>query len=201
LIAVRMHSWHSLLPAPLKAGGNVTDAFLQRGVLTYQEAARLVCHLPYQRNSVRGDSDSLLVLREKCGTCSTKHALMRRLAAEQDLDVALVLGIFEMDGQNTPGVETVLKKYGLAALPEAHCYLRGGEQRVDATLDRPAHSLIFLYEEDIAPEQIGDYKLKLHRQFLTQWVRAGSAGCRSVKEAWRIREECIRALSFASLEM
>ena len=142
MIAVRMHSWHSLLPTPLKAGGNVTDAFLQRGVLTYQEAARLVCQLPYQRNRNINDNDSLVVLRQECGTCSTKHALLRRLAAEQDLDVALVLGIFEMDGENTPCVQAVLEKYGLAALPEAHCYLRSNDQRVDVTCDRGNRRLL-----------------------------------------------------------
>ena len=199
-----MYSWHSLLPIPLKAGGNVTDAFRHRGVLTYQEAARFVCHLPYQRNSDINDNDSLVVLRQKCGTCSTKHALLRRLAVEQDIDIVLVLGVFEMDGHNTPGVQGVLEKYGLAALPEAHCYLRSNDQRVDVTRDRengPLPSLVFLHEEDIAPEQIGDYKLKLHRRFLGEWAsRIDAVRCRDVEDAWRIREECIRALSFAPVE-
>ena len=39
--------------------------------------------------------DPLIVLTENRGTCSTKHALIRRLAMEQDLDIALVLGAIE----------------------------------------------------------------------------------------------------------
>jgi hypothetical protein len=45
----------------------------------------------------------VIVLAEQRGTCSTKHALLRRLAIEQGLDIALVLGIYEMTERNTPG--------------------------------------------------------------------------------------------------
>jgi hypothetical protein len=41
------------------------------------------------------------------------------LAIEQNLDIVLVLGIYEMSEQNTPGVGAVLAKYGLTMLPEA----------------------------------------------------------------------------------
>ena len=53
-----------------------------------------------------------------------KHALLRRLAIEQELDIALVPGILEMTDRTTPGVGEVLKKYGLTAMLEAHCYPR-----------------------------------------------------------------------------
>ncbi len=77
--------------------------------------------------------DPLIVLTEQRGTCSTKHALLRRLAIEQNLDVALVLGIYEMAEQNTPGVGDILRKYELVLLPEAHCYLRMARRRIDVT--------------------------------------------------------------------
>ena len=110
----------------------------------------------------------MIVRTEKRGTCSTKHALLRRLAIEQNLDIALVLGIYEMSEQNTPGGGVVLAKYGLAILPEAHCYLRMAGKRIDVT--RAAYRGLaepiadFLHEEEIDPTQIPNYKTEIHKQ-------------------------------------
>ena len=57
------------------------------------------------------------------GTCSTKHALLADLARENRRHVALVLGIYEMDEDNTQEIGTVLDRNGLPCVPEAHCYL------------------------------------------------------------------------------
>jgi len=117
------------------------------------------------------------------------------------MDIALVLGIYEMTAQNTPRVARVLSKHGLAILPEAHCYLRMGEKRIDLTgavgqATGATAKLRFLYEEDIAPEQIVDYKVALHKKFLSTWMadNAGFGG-RSPAEVWEVREECIASLS------
>ncbi|HWO29322.1 MAG TPA: hypothetical protein VNO32_11045 [Candidatus Acidoferrum sp.] len=79
----------------------VTTAFLGIAKTDLRTAAQYVCGLPYGRNS--DPSDPVIVLAEQRGTCSTKHALLRRLAIEQGLDIALVLGIYEMTERNTPG--------------------------------------------------------------------------------------------------
>ena len=54
----------------------------------------------------------------------------------------------------------------------------------------------FLHEETIVPEQIGDYKVKLHQRFMQGWVsnNAEAVSGRDLEEVWRIREECIAAL-------
>ena len=191
-----LHSWDAFEAVVLKLGGEISDAFVQLGSLDYRAAGRFVSRLPYGRNkAVHG---SLIVLQEGRGTCSTKHAILRRLAIEQAVDVALVIGIYAMHERNTPGVGPVLRKYGLSSLPEAHCYLRFREKRVDVTrpikANRPERTARFLYEEDIAPEQIGEYKTGLHRRFLQRWI-AETADGRGLDEIWRIREECISALS------
>ena len=64
----------------------------------------------------------MAVLTEGCGTCSSKHALLAGLAAAQRLPVALMLGIYLMNERNTPGIGPVLARYGLAEIPEAHCF-------------------------------------------------------------------------------
>jgi hypothetical protein len=193
-----LQSWDALGTIDLKPAGIVTAAFYCLGTKDLRSAAKYIHSLPYGRNA---DPDySLVVLSEGLGTCSTKHALLRRLAIEQHFDIALVLGVYEMDEQNTPGVGKVLRKYGLAILPEAHCYLRTTGKRIDVTRDigpLPANSIsYFLHEEDIDPSQITGYKTALHKQYLSKWIADNSAcGGRSVSELWKIREECIASLS------
>ncbi|MGO9450098.1 MAG: hypothetical protein ACLQDV_03470 [Candidatus Binataceae bacterium] len=194
-----MHSWDALPDEILEPAGDVTRAFLRIGVRDYRAAARHLNHLPYGRNSSR--TETLAVLREGHGTCSTKHALLKELAIEQKLEVALVIGIYEMTERNTPGVGRVLAKYRLAYVPEAHCYLRYREDRVDVTralADGPSEPItLFLHEEEIALPQVGDYKVGLHQSFIRNWIARNpeAAGGRSFDEIWRIREECIAALS------
>ena len=185
-----------LLPNfPLTAVGSITSQFLALGIQDFAGAARHVWRLPYGRI---GDRAKLsLVLSEGHGTCTTKHALLAELAREHGVDVGLTLGIFEMDERNTPGVGAVLASHGLAAIPEAHCYLTYAGARIDLTRDVAGAAPIetFLHEEPITPAQIGDYKIALHRDFLAGWlVRSPAGGGRSLEEIWPIREACIAAL-------
>jgi len=192
-----MRSWDAFDPVVLKPAGDISSAFVRVGTLDYRAAAQFVSRLPYGRNT--NVSDPLIVIHERRGTCSTKHALLRRLAAEQGLGVTLVLGIYEMHERNTPGVGPVLEKHQLVSLPEAHCYLRFRGNRIDVTREIDAQaaeeSAHFLHEEDIAPEQIGNYKETFHRAFLSRWIAETGTVGRTVSEVWRIREECIMALS------
>ena len=176
----------------------VSTAFLSLAKADLRAAGQHVCELPYGRNG--HPDDPLAVLTELRGTCSTKHALLRRLAIEQGIDLVLVLGIYQMTERNTPGVGSVLQRHGLKTLPEAHCYLRVGDQRIDVTRQRARTGLEpishFLHEEEIDPSQITLYKIGVHQNFLKQWIteRRG-LGELSLASIWAIREECIAALS------
>ncbi len=97
-----------------------------------------------------------------------------------------------MDETNAPGVGPVLTVAGLAAVPEAHCYLIYDGTRVDLTWPEQVGALLpFMWEEAIRPEQIGDYKLARHRAFVGSWSaeRRLDAGL-----VWSTREACIAAL-------
>ena len=181
--------------ARLTGHGSVTSAFRALGIEDFADGARYLQRLPYGRVSRR--ADLRLVLSEGRGTCTTKHALLAELAREQAIDVALTLGIYLMDEHNTPGVGRVLAGYGLAAIPEAHCYLTWQGRRIDITRDAPAAVPIesLLHEERITPEQIGDYKIALHRRFMADWLVTGSAPGWTLEDLWRVREECIAWLS------
>jgi hypothetical protein len=175
----------------------VSTAFLKLATSDLRAAGQQVCELPYGRNS--SPDDPLTVLTEQRGTCSTKHALLRRLAIEQRIDLVLMLGIYEMNERNTPGVGAVLQRHRLKALPEAHCYLRFGNKRIDVTRQRASDLepiSYFLHEEEIAPNQITLYKIGVHKTFLQHWMAEGRGeGEMTLASTWAIREECIAALS------
>jgi hypothetical protein len=120
------------LPAmPLRGDGPATARFRAVGAVDFTAAARHLLRVPYGRISDR--RRFWLVLDEGRGTCSTKHALLATLAEEQDIDVQLVLAIYEMSERNTPGVGAVLDRHGLDCIPEAHCFLRYRGERIDIT--------------------------------------------------------------------
>ena len=175
---------------PLDPTLPIGGLFLQRGCGDFRSAVALVRSIPYGRTSSR--SDFRRVLDEGRGTCSTKHALLRGLAREHEQPVLLYLGIYEMSEANTPGVGQILERYGLTSVPEAHCYLRWHGAPIDATGIEggdPLRSL--LHEEEIEPEDVGEYKPAVHRRFLESWATASNL---DATRAWGAREACIRML-------
>ena len=178
----------------LDAGRPLSAKLIARGLRSFHEAGRWVQGLPYGRTS---DPPAYrLVLEERCGTCSTKHALLAAVARENRSPVHLMLGIYEMTGKNTPAVGPILERNGLSHLPEAHCYLRCGDVRIDLTFvpdsDRePIEEL--LAEREIPPSALGE-KPEWHREYLRGWLSRPGGPRISLDAIWRIREECIAAL-------
>ncbi len=134
-----------------------------------------------------------LVLVEKTGTCSTKHALLRALAIELNLDINLILGIYYMTESNTPGVGKVLAQTKYSYIPEAHCYLKYNDMRIDLTrfgINANEPILYFYNEITIEPDDIGTKKLNFHQSFIKK-----EFGYNSFEEVWKLRELCIAAIS------
>lgn len=184
----------SLPQAPIVATDDPISAlFTRHAITTFHDTIRRVGGLPYGRTTDR--SDYRLVLSEGRGACSGKHALLAALAAELQLPIELMLGIYEMNEQNTPGVGAALARAGLSSIPEAHCYLRYRGQRFDVTRggepQRP--SVVFLFEEAICPNGIGRYKIEFHRTFLANWLQKHDG--QDLDQVWQVREECIKALT------
>jgi hypothetical protein len=176
--------------------GKATDLLAPYGVQTFHEAILWVWKLPYGRTSDR--SNCLLVPVEQKGACSAKHAFLSAVAFEHSIPLELYLGIFLMNRENTPGIGSLLEDNGLTSIPEAHCYLKYENARYDFTVYEepsrchPTHE--FLYEEFILPVQIGNYKVTLHQAWLKKWLRDSKQAI-SFENLWKIREECIEALS------
>ena len=166
------------------------------GFKTFDALCNYIKVLPYGRNSER--SDFTLVLKENKGTCSTKHAFLKQIAIENnEPTVILCLGIYKMNDANTFGVGDILKQYNLEYIPEAHTYLKLNNTILDVT--RTVSSEVtfessLLSEDIIMPQQIGDYKVNSHKNYLKNWIKESNISY-TFKEIWSIREACIAALN------
>jgi phosphoglycolate phosphatase-like HAD superfamily hydrolase len=177
--------------------GQISSEFLKRRITTFKEAAEWVRQLPYGRNN---NKDSLVTLfSDNCGTCSTKHALLKKLCLENNFQgIELVIGLFKMNGKNTPEVSTTLRKHGLEFIPEAHNYLKYYGKIIDCTKPtfNPSEFVDDLIEElTIMPDQISSFKVEYHKNYLKNWLRSNSYIKMTDEELWTIREACIKDLA------
>lgn len=180
----------------IKAGAPLSQHCQELAILDFHGAVDYIFKLPYRRNSSK--ENLTLVFSEKCGVCSTKHAALAALALENDFKkLKLIIGIYQMNEKNTPGVGEVLGKSKLAFMPEAHTYLVFENERIDITRQVETEESPFvslLLEKEIQPSQIGKFKVGLHQEFLKKWILENEMEY-SLDEIWKIREDCIHALS------
>lgn len=129
---------------------------------------------------------------------AVQNILLKRLADENGSNsLKLVLGIFKMNSNNTPKIKDVLAKYDLKYIPEAHNYLRSNNHILDFTgigVNVVEFELALLEEIEISPDQITDYKVEFHKEFLSHWIEINKTPY-TLDELWKIREECIAALA------
>ena len=102
-----------------------------------------------------------------------------------------------MNEQNTPGIYPVLQNTAIDYIPEAHCYLQIKGIKLDfthqdANLDMIINDIIIT--EEIEADQIFEYKVAFHKNFLNQWLLAQDINL-SFEQIWNIREACILQLS------
>lgn len=181
----------------IKSMGQISKEFTDRNIVTFNQTSLFIRQLAYGRNA---DKNNLAtVFTDNCGTCSTKHALLKRLADENEFEkVKLIVGLFKMNKKNTPQVSSTLQKYNLEYIPEAHCYLKFEDKIIDLTKlnSKPTDFLDELIEEiEILPEQITDFKVNYHKNYLASWLDKNKQINLSLNELWEIREECIQKLS------
>ena len=102
-----------------------------------------------------------------------------------------------MNESNTSGIGTHITDHQLDYIPEAHCYLNINGQRLDLTnpdsdINRIKNDI--LSETEIKPDQVGQYKVKYHKNYIQSWVVDHKIKL-SFDEVWAIRELCIAELS------
>jgi hypothetical protein len=176
----------------IKPAGPISNEFLARNIHTFQHAANFVQQLPYGRNTDKTNLKA--VFTDNCGTCSTKHALLKTLADENNFDgFELVIGLFKMNATNTPRVANTLKTNGLEYIPEAHCYLKSGQEISDFTGPgfHPSNYANDLLEEKIiSPDQITAFKVAYQKNYLESWITKNKINI-TMENLWTIREQCI----------
>ena len=172
----------------------LSKSFQDLSIHSFSKAMRYVKNLPYGRNANREDFS--LVLTEQKGTCSSKHALLKSLADEnQHFEVKLMLGIFKMNGINTPKIKTVLEMHQLKYIPEAHNYLKIEGEIFDCTTANSSDIHFkndLINEIEIQPEDVIQRKIEIHQEFLKNWCKINDL---DFEEIWKIREICIIKLS------
>ena len=182
----------------LFTGSQVADCFLAKGVRTFADACLYIRNLPYGRNSDK--SNRLLVISERRGTCSGKHALLAELAREQHKPFELYLGFFKISKDTHPVIAPILERNNLSYYPELHAYLVSFGVKYDFTGEpNPIHpTLEFLKEFPVLPTQVESYKERAHKEFLENWlITEGLHNRLTLQQLWNIREECIAARSGA----
>ena len=168
---------------------------ISSGINTWEDLIEYVKNLPYARNSKRDDFS--LVLTEKKGSCSSKHALLKIIADENEIqDVKLILAIYKMNSQNTPGIGMVLIEQGLDYVPEAHCLLKINGEYFDYTSPQSAFKQIegdILSLKKIQPNFVICEKINFHQDFIKEWLKQANLNL-DFKKIWLIRENCIKNL-------
>ncbi|MDR2205609.1 MAG: hypothetical protein LBE36_05585 [Flavobacteriaceae bacterium] len=174
----------------------LTALVKNKAIKNWSELIEFIRNLPYGRNLNREDFS--LVITENKGTCSSKHAFLKKIADRNNFDnVKLILGIYKMNHRNTPKIGNILLDNGLEYIPEAHCYLKLNNKRIDITnKNSDIENLLkdIIEEIEIEPEQVNIFKTEYHRKHLKKWKQQENIKL-SFNELWTIREKCIENLT------
>ncbi|WP_378187716.1 hypothetical protein ACE939_05010 [Aquimarina sp. W85] len=181
---------------PLHANDRFTQIVRSKGIITWLQLLQYVRQLPYER--ITDSSNPSLILIEQKGTCSSKHAFLKQIADFNDITVDLVVGIYKMTEENTPGIGKCLKDNNLNYIPEAHCYLKKSNRIIDVTNMHNNHLFAesLLEEINMTADQVSIYKITYHQNFIKKWLTTQKdINTLTFDEVWRVREQCIKNLS------
>ncbi|WP_308993530.1 hypothetical protein QLS71_017690 [Mariniflexile litorale] len=180
----------------LSSNDELTKLAKGNGINSWNELTEFIKNLPYGRNKNRTELG--LVLSEKKGTCSSKHAVLKRIADLNNIpNIDLILGIYRMNELNTPEIGTELTNNSIDFIPEAHCYLKINGNRIDLTTKKSEFQKIekdIIQEKKIKPEQVSKFKVNYHKGFIKKWLKEGNSEI-DFNQIWRIREKCIENLT------
>ena len=180
----------------LNSKDKLTELAKSIGIESWNQLTEYVKNLPYGRNKNRTNFG--LVLSEKKGTCSSKHALLKSIADLNNVpNIDLVIGIYRMNEFNTPKIGTELTNNSIEYIPEAHCYLKINGNRIDLTAKKSEFKKIekdIIQEKEIEPKQVAEFKVDYHKEFIKSWLKKTNSEFK-FEQIWKIREKCIENLT------
>ena len=178
----------------LSVSGRISELSLKLGLTTFREVCDHLLHLTYRRPCGKTPES---VLTEGCGTCSSKHGVLKAIADEQGHDqIELVLCLYRMSMRNTQGLDDIFTRGLLGVIPELHTYIRWGDEKLDVT--KPGFHVVDVQgdvekEQTISLEELA-HKTEIHQKWMKVWLQVHRSDV-SLKKAWQQREACIAALS------
>ncbi|WP_231372832.1 hypothetical protein [Aureivirga sp. CE67] len=180
----------------LESNNYLTKLVKNLNLNNWDELTSYIRKLPYGRNKNRFDFS--LVLKEKKGSCSSKHAVLKKIAQENNLDeIKQILGIYKMNNINTPGIGEIKINSKINYIPEAHCYLEINGEKFDFTSEHSNYSKIendILKEIEIQPEDVIENKINLHKKYIQNWIKEFEIQ-ENFEEICNKRENCIKKLT------
>ncbi len=180
----------------LNSNDKLTQLIRNKNLFTWNELTKYIKDLPYGRTINR--TDLSLVIVERKGSCSSKHALLKKVVILNKVpNIKLILGLYKMNSNNTPKIGNVLNKNNIDFLPEAHCYLIVNGERIDYTSRNSDFNRIkndVLFEKEIEPHEVAKFKVEYHKTYLKTWIKEQRIPF-SFDEIWSLREQCINNLS------
>jgi len=177
--------------------GPLSELMIEKGVSRFQQACLFLQCLPYERTSDK--SNLALVCIENRGTCSSKHAFLAELAIENAIEgIDLICGIFMMSPETHPALTDFFSTKKYKVIPEAHCYLRIKNERIDFTSSKDRMEIIaskLLCEQQIEPNQANEWKVLTHKDYIRKYISRNPELNLSFEDFWQDREHCISILS------
>jgi len=126
-----MDSYDHLPDKKIEPVGELSNKFLSFGIKSFKEACVYVHNMDYGYNSTY--DDKMILFKENCGTCTSKHAVIAGLAEELGIPLYKYVGIYKFTGDIAAGADEILKKYQVPYAPMIHCYLVYKQYRFDLT--------------------------------------------------------------------
>jgi hypothetical protein len=97
-----------------------------------------------------------------------------------------------MNGETHPHLAEFFSGKPYSALPESNCFLRYKGNRFDFTTKTNLLEKIeskIIREQRIEPQQVGEWKEKLHQDFLMRWLKRKPEIEISLEKIWKDREQ------------
>ncbi|MFP4545062.1 MAG: hypothetical protein ACLFQU_12585 [Candidatus Kapaibacterium sp.] len=179
----------------IKTLGELSRQCLAEEIANFNQLCGYVRDFNYSRISDKRDLS--LVLKEKRGTCSDKHAFLAAVAQENGRDdIKLMTGIFPLSTVYSGKLVPVLKAGGISYVPEAHAYLKYEGKIYDFTRKENTPADIFGKfdaEREADPYELYISKNEFHKDYIKEHLDDFPG--KSFDDIWRIREACIETLS------
>ena len=126
-----MDRYENLPDGEITSSGEISKKFLELGIKSFKHACMFIHKLEYGYNS--NYDDEMILFKEKKGTCTTKHAVIAKLAEELNLPLFKNVGVYKFTEEICTGTNQILKKYDIPYVPMVHCFLAYEEFKFDLT--------------------------------------------------------------------